>query len=248
LIFVKKKPALSVERVCVRLSGTENRMRPSGRIVLSLTLHFHPLSSYCWKALIALYENETPFTHQIVNLGIPDQRAALLALWPVGKFPVLQDDARGEIVPESSIVIEYLDRHYPGVTRFIPEGDLGLKTRLRDRFFDLHLHQHMQNIIGDRLRPAAAKDPHGVAEAKTKLHIALDMIQRDMAGRQWAMGNVFTLADCAALPPLFYGNKVLPFAETHPHAFSYLGRLQARASVARVLEEAAPYLDMFPQE
>ena len=215
---------------------------------LSLTLHFHPLSSYCWKALIALYENDTPFTPNNVNLGDVDQRAALLKLWAVGKFPVLQDDVRGEIVPESTIVIEYLDLHYPGATRFIPDGDLGLKTRLRDRFFDLHLHAHMQAIIGDRLRPANAKDPHGVAEAKNKLRVALDMIERDMAAGPWAMGDVFTLADCAAMPPLFYTNKVLPFAESHPHAFSYLQRLQTRHSVARVLKEAEPYLAMFPQE
>jgi glutathione S-transferase len=216
---------------------------------LSLTLHYHPLSSYCWKALIALYENGTPFTPHMVNLGDPDQRAALLGLWPIGKFPVLQDDARSEVVPESSIVIEYLDRHYPGVTRFIPDGDLGLKTRLRDRFFDLHLHAHMQTIIGDRLRPAGAKDPHGVAEAESKLRIALDMIESGMADHQWwAMGDAFTLADCAAFPPLFYSNKVLPFAKTHPGASAYLGRLQARPSVARVLKEAEPYLHMFPQE
>lgn len=215
---------------------------------MSLTLHFHPLSSYCWKALIALYENDTPFTHHMVNLGDPDQRAALLALWPVGKFPVLQDDARGAVVPESSIVIEYLDRHYPGPVRFIPEGDLGLKTRLRDRFFDLHMHEHMQKIVGDRLRPADAKDPHGIAQAKNKLRIALDMIERGMIAGEWAMGDAFTLADCAAFPPLFYGNKVLPFADTHPNVTAYLGRLQARPSVARVLREAEPYFDMFPQE
>lgn len=215
---------------------------------MSLTLHFHPLSSYCWKALIALYENDTPFTHHMVNLGDADQRAALLKLWPIGKFPVLQDDARGEVVPESTIVIEYLDRHYPGATRFIPDGDLGLKTRLRDRFFDLHMHQHVQDIVGDRLRPADVKDPHGVAEAKSKLRLALDMTEQAAVDRQWAMGDAFTLADCAAFPPLFYGNKVLPFAPTHPRAFSYLQRLSARPSVARVLKEAEPYLDMFPQE
>lgn len=214
---------------------------------MSLTLHFHPLSSYCWKTLIALYENDTAFTPNNVNFGDPDQRAALLGLWPIGKFPVLQDDARGEIVPESTIVIEYLDRHYPGATRFIPDGDPGLKTRLRDRFFDLHFHAHMQMIVGDRIRPADVKDPHGVAEAKRKLRVALDMVERDMADRQWAMGEAFTLADCAAMPPLFYGNKVLPFAGTHPIAFAYLRRLQARPSVARVLEEAEPYLHMFPE-
>lgn len=215
---------------------------------MSLTLHFHPLSSYCWKALIALYENDTPFTHHMVDLRDPEQRAALLVLWPIGKFPVLQDAARGSVVPESTIVIDYLDRYYPGPVRFIPEGDLGLNTRLRDRFFDLHMHEHMQKIVGNRFRPADAKDPHGVTEAKHKLRIALDMIERGMIAGEWAMGDAFTLADCAAFPPLFYGNKVLPFADTHPNVTAYLGRLQTRPSVARVLREAEPYLHMFPQE
>lgn len=215
---------------------------------MSLTLHLHPLSSYCWKALIALYENETPFTQNLVNLGDPAERAALVRLWPFGKFPVLADDARGEIVPEASIIIEYLDRHYPGQVRFIPDGDLGLKTRLRDRFFDLHIHAHMQKITGDRMRPPEAKDPHGVADARRNMRVAYDLIERDMADRTWAMGDTFTLADCAALPALFYGDKVEPFANTHPHAAAYLQRLQARPSVKRVLAEAEPYFNMFPQD
>ena len=215
---------------------------------MSLTLQYHPLSSYCWKVLIALYENATPFTPQLVDLGDAAQRAALLKLWPIGKFPVLQDDARGAIVPESSIVIDYLDRHYPGRTRFIPEGDLGLQTRLRDRFYDLHLHDHMQKIVGDRLRPRDQVDRFGVAAAKVKLRTALDLIERDMAAGPWAMGEVFTLADCAALPALVYGNKVLPFTDTHRNVADYLERLLARPSVGRVMKEAEPYAHLFPQE
>ena len=120
---------------------------------MSLTLHFHPLSSFCWKALIALYENDIPFTPNLVDLGNPEARAAFVKLWGIGKFPVLQDDARNEIVPESSIIIEYLDRHYGGRTRFIPEDPgCALQTRLRDRFYDLYVHLPMQKIMGDRLR------------------------------------------------------------------------------------------------
>ena len=106
----------------------------------------------------------------MVNLGDPAERAALLKLWPIGKFPVLSDEARGETVPESTIIIEYLDRHYPGRTRFLPDDpDLALQTRLRDRFFDLYVHLPMQKIVGDRLRPAGAKDPHGIEEARAQL-------------------------------------------------------------------------------
>ncbi len=216
---------------------------------MSLTLYMHPLSSYCHKTLIALYENATPFTAVSVNLGDPDERAMLLKLWGVGKFPVLQDDARGEVVPESSIIIDYLDRHYPGATRLIPEDDDAARAvRFADRFYDLHIHNHMQKVVGNRLRPADAKDPHGVEDAKTRMRAAYDIAERDMASRRWAAGDDFSMADCAAAPALFYAAKVLPYADSHPHLAAYLERLKARPSYARVLKEAEPYFHMFPQE
>jgi glutathione S-transferase len=213
-----------------------------------LTLHFHPLSSFCWKVLIALYENDTPFTPNMVNLGDEAERAALLKLWPVGKFPVLRDDARDQTVPETSIIIEYLDRHYPGRVRFIPaDPDLALQTRLRDRFYDCYVHLSMQKIVGDRLRPEAAKDPHGVEEARARMRSCYDIIDRQMADGNWAIGEAFGLADCSAFPALFYGNKVEPFGAKHANAAAYLERLKARPSVARVLAEAEPYFKLFPQ-
>ncbi|WJR77572.1 glutathione S-transferase family protein [Bradyrhizobium sp. NP1] len=216
---------------------------------MSLTLHFHPLSSFCWKALTALYENDTPFTPNPVNLGDEAERAALLRLWPIGRFPVLEDKGRGEIVPESSIIIEYLDSHYPGRTRFLSDDPArALQVRLRDRFYDLYAHLPMQKIVGDRLRPADSKDPHGVAEARGQLRTAYRMIDAQMEKGGWAMGDAFTMADCAALPVLFYGNKVEPLGNSHQNAAAYLARLLARPSVARVIKEAEPYFHMFPQE
>ena len=216
---------------------------------MSLTLHFHPLSSFCHKALIALYENDTPFTPQIVDLGDVAQREAFQKLWPVGKFPVLHDAARRETVAESSIIIEYLDWHYPGRTRFIPaDGDAALATRMSDRFFDLHIHLHMQKIVGDRLRPAGAKDPHGVEDARTRMATALGLAEQDMARRIWAIGDTFTMADCAAAPALFYADKVVPFAGVYPNLIAYLDRLKQRPSYARTLTEAEPYFRFFPKE
>ena len=216
---------------------------------MSLTLHFHPLASFCWKALIALYENDTPFTPNSVDLSNPAERGALLKLSPIGKFPVLQDDARGEIVPESSIIIEHLDRHYPGRTKFIPEqAGLAWQTRLRDRFYDLYVHLPMQKIMGDRLRPADARDPHGVEEARAQLRKSYSMIEQQMAAGGWAMGEAFSLADCAAAPPLFYGNMVVPFGDEHRHLRAYFARLKSRPSFARVMKEAEPYFKMVPKE
>lgn len=226
---------------------------------MSLTLYFHPLSSYCQKVLTALYENDTPFTPVTVNLGDPAERDALLRLWPVGKSPVLRDAARDQVVPESSIIIDYLDRYYPGRTRFTPaDGEPMWQTRLRDRFYDLHVHDPVQRIVGDRLRPAGAKDLHGVKEAKARLRTSYDMIERDMADKTmadktmedktWAMGERYSIADCAASPSLFYANQVLPFGDTHTNVAAYFARLMARPSFARVVEEAKPYFHMFPRE
>ena len=216
---------------------------------MSLTLHFHPLSSFCHKVLIALYENGTPFTPNIVNLQDEGERAALRKLWPIGKFPVLRDDARDRTVPESSIIIEYLDQHYPGKTKLIPaDADAARQMRLRDRYFDLHIHLPMQRIVGDRLRPADRRDSYGVAEARASMNTALGALEGEMASRMWAMGDTFTLADCAAGPALFYADRISPLAGTYPNVAAYLGRLTQRPSYARALKEAEPYFKYFPKE
>ena len=215
---------------------------------MSLTLHFHPLASYCHKVLIALYENDTPFAPNRVDLSSASERAALLKLWPIGKFPVLVDQARNQTLPESTVIIEYLDRHYPGGTRFIPaDADAALQTRLRDRFYDLYVHEPMQKIVGNRIRPDGNKDPHGVEEARARLRTSYGMIDQEMATRKWATGEAFSLADCAAAPALFYANEVMPFGDTHRNIAAYFGRLKARPSYARVLKEAEPYFAMFPR-
>lgn len=214
---------------------------------MSLKLYFHPLSSFCHKVLIALYENNTVFVPHIVDLADETARAEFMKIWPVGKFPVLRDDARNRTVPESSTIIEYLDQHYPGDHPLLPaDPHLARETRFHDRFFDLHMHVPMQKVVTDKLRPEGKNDPHGVEEAKRLLQTALTLVEERMATRTWAMGDAFTMADCSAAPPLFYINRVMPFAQTHKNAAAYLTRLMARPSYARALKEAEPYLAMFP--
>jgi glutathione S-transferase len=215
---------------------------------MSLTLHFHPLSSYCQKVLIALYEKGTPFERQIVNLGDPESAAAFRRLWPVGKMPGLHDSAGDRAIPESSIIIEYLEQNYPGGTPLIPaEPAAALHTRLADRFYDLHVHDPMQRIVGDRLRPEDRRDPYGVEMAKARLRASYAIVDNEMAkqARTWATGDAFTLADCAAAPPLFFANRLVPFAG-HRHLAAYFDRLSRRPSVARTFSEAEPFLKLFP--
>jgi len=214
---------------------------------MTLKLYQHPLSSYCQKALIALYENDTPFEPQMVDLMSEQGRADYLKLWPVGKMPVLRDEARDRMIPETTIIIEYLQRFYPGSTRFIPDdAEQALHVRLQDRFLDLYVNDPMQKIVGDRLRPAGQKDPAGVAQAKSLLEVSYGLIDKEMASKTWACGDAFSLADCAAAPALFYADKVLPFRDRHAHLASYFDRLLQRPSYARALREAEPYMKFFP--
>ena len=214
---------------------------------MSLELYFHPLSSFCQKVLIAFYENDTPFEPRIVDFADETSSADFKKIWPIGRIPVLRDDTKDLTVPESSIIIEYLAQHYPGRTQLMPgDADLARQTRLRDRFYDLYVNVPMQKVVTDRLRPAGKNDPHGVEQAVALLQTACGMIDRDMATRTWAMGDAFSMADCAAAPALFYANMVTPFRDTHRNVAGYLGRLMERPSFARAVKEAQPYLALFP--
>ncbi len=214
---------------------------------MALTLYSHPLASFCHKVLIALYENGTAFNQVIVDLGDPGETAALTAKWPVGKIPVLHDGARERVVPETSIIIEYLQQHYPGPVTMLPtEAERQLDARLWERFFDLYVSVPMQKIVTDRIRPEGGNDPVGVAEARRTLDTAYAMIESQLAGKSWATGEDFTIADCSATPGLFYASIVHPFSSSQRNLAAYFERLVARPSVRRTLAEARPYFHFFP--
>jgi glutathione S-transferase len=214
---------------------------------MTLKLYFHPFSSFCQKVLIALYENDTPFEREIVNLMDPASAAAFKTIWPIGKFPVLRDDSRNQTLPESSIIIEYLAEHYPGKSELVPKDrDLARDVRFSDRFFDLYVHMPMQKIVADRFRHDGKHDPYGVEQAKTQLQTALGILERKLASKTWAMGESFTMADCAAGPALFYANLAAPFDRDYKQTAGYLRRLMQRPSFARCIEEAKPYRQFFP--
>ncbi len=214
---------------------------------MSLLLYYHPLASFCHKVLIALYEQGNDFRGELVEPGNPASRAPLLDLWPVGKMPVLHDVGRAVTVPESTIIIEYLDRHHPGDVPLVPpDPDAAREVRLWDRFFDLYVQHPMQKFVGDRLRGERERDPRGVAEAAATLDTAYTMLEAHLAGREWAAAGTFTLADCAAAPALFYAGIVRPFPRGHENLIGYFDRLMARPSVRRTYDEARPYFSLFP--
>jgi glutathione S-transferase len=212
---------------------------------MALVLHAHPLASYCWKVLIALYENGTPFELRLVDFADEKSAAEFRALWPLAKMPVLVDD--GKPVLESSVIIEHLAIRHPGPVRLLPEDQAAaLEARMLDRIFDNYVMGPMQQIVGDRIRPADVRDPHGVAAARALIETSYGWLEEKVDGREWAAGADFGLADCAAAPSLHYADKVQPMAGRFPALADYLERLEARPSFARVLAEAEPYRHLFP--
>ncbi|HEX8482882.1 MAG TPA: glutathione S-transferase family protein [Allosphingosinicella sp.] len=212
-----------------------------------LTLHYHPFSSFCQKVLVALYEREVPFQRVVVDPSDPEQKAALERLWPMGKFPVLRDEERGVTVPESSLIIAYLDRVHAGPPPLVPaDAEAALDANLWDRFFDQYVEAPLQKAVGDRLRPEGARDPYGVAEAAALLERAYDLLEEKLGeAHPWAAGADFTLADCSAAPALFYSGIVVPFGGRGRLA-GYYARLRARPSFARAVDEARPFRRFFP--
>jgi glutathione S-transferase len=214
---------------------------------MSLTLYIHPLASFCHKVLVALHENGTPFRSETVDFSDPGSAAAHIERWPVGKIPVLFDAKTQRVIPETSIIIEYLQQNYPGPITLLPhDEEARLEVRLWDRFFDLYVNTPMGKIVTDRIRPEGTSDTHGVTEARATLTTAYQMIEGQISAHDWAVGNDFTLADCAAAPALFYASIVHPFGDRYPHLAHYLDRLLARPSVKRVIAEARPFFPMFP--
>jgi glutathione S-transferase len=211
-----------------------------------LTLHYHPLSSYCHKVLIALDELGIEADRRLLNLGDPAERSAYLALWPLGKMPLLVD--QGRAIPETSIIIEHLQRHHarPGRVLIPLEAEAALEVRLWDRVFDLHVMTPMQAFTADLLRPEGQRDPLNVARARESLQTAYALVDQHLQGRTWVAGDAFSMADCAAAPALFYAVTYVPVPPQHERLAAYFDRLMDRPSVARTIDQARPYFRFYP--
>jgi glutathione S-transferase len=208
-------------------------------------LYAHPFSSYCQKALIGLYENDTPFEFRMLSPENADVMAEFEALWPLRHFPVLLDG--GRTILEATVIIEYLAHSHPGRFRPIPEDpQAAIEVRMLDRIFDNYISTPQQKVVFNALRPEANRDPYGVAEAKTMLERTYQWLDRHMEGRQWAAGDGFSLADCAAAPALFYADWTHAIDPALANLKAYRDRLLARPSFARAVDEARPYRTFFP--
>lgn len=210
-----------------------------------IQLFGHPFSSFCWKVLIALYENDTPFTFRMLGPEHPDNAAEWVRRWPLMKMPVLADGE--QTVIETDAIVEYLDRFHPGPVRLLPDDPAAaVEARMMTRIADDYVMTPMTKPVGDALRPADRRDPHGVEEARAQLRTIYAWLDGHLAGREWTAGAAFTIADCALAPALFYADWVEPIPAEHAMLRAHRARLLARPSVARCVDEARPYRALFP--
>lgn len=207
-----------------------------------MKLYSHPFSSYSQKALIALYENDTPFEYR--NLEEPAANAELAALWPLKRFPLLVDGDKA--ILEATTIIEHLQIHHRGRVRLIPDGDASVEVRMFDRVFDNYVMTPMQKIVGNQLRPETERDAYGVLEARGLLDKIYPWLDERLAGRDWVCGDDFTLADCAAAPSLFYADWAHEIPQALANLRAYRARLLARPAIVRAVDEARPFRPYFP--
>lgn len=208
-------------------------------------LYAHPFSSYCQKVLIALYENSTPFEFKLLGPETPANFTEFARMWPLQRFPVLVD--AGQSLMEASIIIEHMMLHHAGPVRLLPaDAKVALDVRFMDRFFDNYVMTPMQRIVSDSRRTPDQRDAQTVADARTLLETAYSWLDARLRGRDWASGEAFSLADCAAAPSLFYADWVHPIGKRFTHVLVYRERLLSRPSFARVVNEARPYRHLFP--
>jgi glutathione S-transferase len=212
---------------------------------MSLVLYGHLFSSYTQKVLIALYENGTPFEFRSIGPDTPQHSAEWLARWPLRKFPLLVDNKRN--IAETSIIIEYLQLKHPGPVRLLPADSMAaLDVRFLDRFFDLFVMTPVQHAVDGALTGDPVKRQEGTALAEEKLERAYAWLEGNLAGRTWAAGAEFTLADCAAAPSLFYADWTHRISDSYPVLQAYRTRLLGRPSFARAVEDARPFRSYFP--
>jgi glutathione S-transferase len=216
-----------------------------------LELHGHPFSSYCWKALIALYANDTPFTFRQMEGDRPLSEQFVGTAHPGGHIPVLVDD--GVVIVEATSIVEHLAVHHPGPAPLIPADPAqAVVARMMDRVFDNYVMGNMQRVVSahfvSRARPELGlrEQPNAeeVTAGKARLRQTYAWLER------WLSANEppphVSLVTCAAAPSLFYADWIERIPDDCPRLLALRAELNQLPPVRRCIEDARPYRPYFP--
>jgi glutathione S-transferase len=204
-----------------------------------MKLYYNPLSTYSQKALIALYEKGIDFTPEFVDLASQEARAAFQKVNALGKVPFLLADD-GWQVPESTSIIEYLDEEFPDSPPLIPRSGRGAARQVRfmDRLTDLYFNDPVVDLLFQQIgfRP---RDDEKAERSRRYVQLTYSHWDKRLASQPWLCGAAFTMADCAAIPCLYYAQTVAPFG-SYANISAYWQRALSRPSYKRVLAEFEP--------
>lgn len=208
-----------------------------------MKLYYAIMSTYCQKVLLAVYEKALEVEKVKISLLDPAARQAYVQdVYALGKIPVLVGDD-GHFIPESTIICEYLDQTFDRDPRLFPEDPLRCReARFRDRMCDFYLNNATSTLFFEHIKAEDERDQDKIVQSHNQLNYMLPRLDSQLASNAFVSGDTFTIADCAALPSLFYAQTLHPFGE-YTHLSAYFERMQNRPSYARVLQELLPALD-----
>jgi len=210
---------------------------------MTLRLYGHLFSSYTWKALIALYANDTAFDFHGLGPGHDADNEFVAAAHPAGKFPVLVDGDR--VIVEATAIIEHLALHHPGTAPLIPaDPATAAVARMIDRVFDNYVMGNGQRVVGAYIANMESPDPSEVEAGKAGLRRAYAWLERWLESD--ALPPHVSLVSCAAAPSLFYGDWIEPIPAERPRLAALRAELLAMPPVVRCVEDARPYRGYFP--
>lgn len=206
-----------------------------------MDLYFSYLSTYSQKVLIGLYEKDTAFTPHLVDLSDPEARAEYVKLYPFGKLPLLVRDD-GRMIPESSIIVEYIDNQFEQEPILIPrDPELARRARFMDRMCDLYLNDPVVNLIFESWKPEDEQNRELISKSSERIGTMYRFMDDQLSSSPYLAGETFSIADCAAMPVLFYANSFAPFGG-FDNIFRYWEEVSSRPSFVRLKQEAEPYI------
>ena len=188
-----------------------------------LTLYDAARCPYCARARIMLAEKNVE--HETIEIDLADRPAWIYEKNETGRVPVIEEDAW--ILPESSVILEYLEERYPDPS-LLP-ADPADRALARVWIF-----RH-----DDFTKPyyALRREEDGAAarfdEQLAKLDAAL---QR----QPWLTGGEYGLADIAYVPWVLRARDMLGVSLDRFEALSdWVERLEQRPAIAREVDVVA---------
>lgn len=215
--------------------------RTAPKVAAMRILHHMPLSPFSRKVRLALKEKGLDF--ELSQERVWERRPAFLTLNPAGQVPVLEDEG-GQVVVDSSAIVEYLDEVYPERPLIGRNPRERAETRRLVAWFDGKFHAEVGlNLVFEKVtkRFFGLGNPDSAALRIGKQFIGahLDYIAELSERRRWLAGNEFSLADIAAAAHLscidYLGD--VPW-EDFPRAKDWYARVKSRPSFRPLLADS----------